>query len=170
MRDLGESADLVWAINGSRFGRLREREHRRAHVMRAAPLPLGKLGGECLDRYFASLPGEPDELEAAAEEFRRPTFVGRDVRFRMAQHRPPGRRQVRERERIGRRSGRHEKNGNVALEQLREFFLDTSGPGVVAVGQRRPVVRARNGGENFRRDRRRIIAGEIHAGSRHYFS
>jgi hypothetical protein len=69
---------------------------------------------------------------------------------------------MRERERIGAGSGRHQENGDLALENLREAALDPPGPGIVAVGQRRPFIRARDRGENFRRNRRSIVAGEIH--------
>ena len=43
VHNLCEAPDFVWTIDRSGLGRLRQREHRRAHVMWAAPLPFGQL-------------------------------------------------------------------------------------------------------------------------------
>jgi hypothetical protein len=48
------------------------------------------------------------------------------------------------------------------LEQFGELLLDAAGQGIVAVGERDAVVRPRDRGEDLRRDRRRVVAGEIH--------
>src|SRR6185295_18325581 len=80
VRDLGETADLVRTIDGAGLGRLRERQHRWADVMRAAPLPLIERGLQRLRRDLAGDAGKPDQLDAAAEKFRRTAFVDGDVR------------------------------------------------------------------------------------------
>jgi hypothetical protein len=82
---------------------------------------------------------------------------------------PPGRRQVRERQRIRGRPFGTRKTAT-SRSKMSRTLLDAFRAGVVAVGERRSFVRPRNGGKNFRRDRRRIVTREIHAGSRYDFS
>ena len=68
-----------------------------------------------------------------------------------------------ERQRIGGGAGRHQEDRDLMLEDLRETALDPRRPGVVAVGERRALVRGRDGGEDFGRDAGGVVAGEIHA-------
>ena len=90
------------------------------------------------------------------------------MRLRMAQHRAPGRRQVRERERIRRRAGRHQKYRDLALEDLGEALLDPPGPVVVAVAERVAGIGLADRLEDFgRRDSGRVVACEVHAFPRH---
>ena len=162
VRDVGELPDLVRAIDRAGFGRLRERQDRRTDMMRAAPLPLIERALQRRRRDLAGFAGKPDQLDAAAEEFRRAAFVGGDVRLVMAQHGAPGRREVRERERVRRGAGRHQEDRDLALKDLGECPLDPFGPVVVAVGQRGAVVGAGNGREDLRRDPGCVVACEVH--------
>ena len=50
----------------------------------------------------------------------RAAFIGGDVRFVAAQHGAPRRREVRQRERVGRRPGRHQEHRDLALKNLGE--------------------------------------------------
>ena len=50
---------------------------------------------------------------------------------------------------------------DLVLENLGKSALDPIGPGVLAVGKRGTLVRARNGGEDFGRDPRGVFACEI---------
>ena len=85
------------------------------------------------------------------------------MRFLVAQHRAPGRRQVRERERIRHRAGRHQEHRDLALEQLGEALLDPLGPLVVAVAERIAGVGLAQRVEDFRRHSGGVVACEIHA-------
>ncbi len=73
-----------------------------------------------LGRDLAGFARQADELDAAAEEFRRAAFVGRDMRLGMAQHRAPWRRQMGERQRIRGGAGRHQEDRDLVLENLGE--------------------------------------------------
>jgi hypothetical protein len=166
VRDLGERADLVRPIDGAGLGRLGERQHRRAHVMRAAPLAGIERALQGRGRDLAACAREPDELDAAAEEFRRAAFIRRDMRLGVAEHGAPGRREMRERQRVGRGPGRHQEYRDLVLEQLGEPLLDVPGPGVAAIGERRAVVGATEGGEDVGCDAGRVVAGEVHGSPR----
>ena len=71
-----------------------------------------------------SSPGKPDQLEATAKEFRRTALVGSYVGVGVTQHSPPGRREVRECERVRCCPGRHKERRHFALEQLRQITLN----------------------------------------------
>ena len=92
-----------------------------ADMMRRRPMAALERAPQRLGRDLAGLARQADELDAAAEEFRRAAFVGRDVRLGMAQHRAPGRREMRERQRIGGGAGRHQEDRDLALEDLGEL-------------------------------------------------
>ena len=106
--------------------------------------------------------GEPDELEAGAEELRRTAFVSGDMQLGMTEHDAPGRGDVCERQRIGRGPGRHQEHRHVALENLGEAPFDRGGPRVGAIAGRKPLVRAHDGVEDFGCYRRRVVAGKVH--------
>jgi hypothetical protein len=161
MRHLGEPAHLVHPVDGAGFARLRERKHRRSDMMRPAPLAVERAR-QGLRRNLAARPRKADELDATTEEFRRAAFIGGDMRLVVAEHRAPWRCEMRERQRIGGGAGRHEKNGDVALEHVSEPPLEAGRPVVVAIGERRPLIRARDGRQNLRRDPCGVVAGEIH--------
>ncbi len=62
MGDLGKLADLIRPIDGAGLGRLRERQHRWADVMRAAPLPGIKRALQRIGHDLAGFARKPDEL------------------------------------------------------------------------------------------------------------
>ena len=70
---------------------------------------------------------------------------------------------MRQRERVRRRPGRHQKHRDLVLEDFGEALFDPPGPVVPAVGQRGAFVRAGDRRENFRRDARRVVACKVHA-------
>ncbi len=160
--DVGECADLIRPIDGPGLGRLGEREHGRADVMRAAPLALHERALQSRRRDPAGGAGKPDQLGAAAEEFRRAAFVDRDVRLVVTQHGAPRGHEMGEGERIGGGPGRHQEHGDLALEERSELLLDAPGPLILPVGERRPAVGAPDGGQDFRGDPRGVVAGEVH--------
>ena len=76
---------------------------------------------------IAPSPGKFDQLQAAAEKLRRAGLAGHDMRLAVAHHRAPWRRQVRQRQRIGRGPGRHQINRDLALEQTAKAALRRAG-------------------------------------------
>ena len=131
-------------------------------MMRAAPLPLIERTLQRRRRDLAGFAGKPNELDAAAEEFGRATFIRGDVRLLMAEHGTPGRREVRECEGVRRGSGRHQEDRDLALKNLGECPLDPFGPAIAAVGQRGAVVRPGNGRKDLRRDPGCVVACKVH--------
>src|SRR5262245_16991782 len=85
------------------------------------------------------------------------------MRLLVAEHGAPRRGEMRERKRVGGGPGRQQKDRDLMLEELGEPALDPLGPAVAAISERGARIRARNGGEDVRRDPRRVVAGEIHA-------
>jgi len=162
MRNVGERGDFIQAIDRAGFSRLRDGERGRDHLMRSKIAVAGERG---LQRGRGDLAGRArklGELQSAAEEFRRAAFVGRDMRFGVAERDAPGRRDLRQRQRIGRRPGRDQKDGDFALEDVRQAALDLLRPGIVAVAARITAIGLRDGIEDFGRHRRRVVAGKIH--------
>ena len=101
--------------------------------MRAMAAIAGERFFQRRRRDLAALSGEADEFQPAAEKFDRTAFVGRDVRFGMAQHDAPGRRDMRQRQSICGRAGRHQEYSDFALENLGKLALERLGPIVIAV-------------------------------------
>ncbi len=110
--------------------------------------------------------GKTLKLQAAAEELRSAALVGNDVRVLMAEHDTPRRRHVRQRQRVCRGSGRHQKYRNLALENLRHAAFDGAGPFIIAVAARIAAVSFGYGIENGRRDGRGIVTGKVHRANR----
>ena len=82
--------------------------------------------------------------------------------FLVAQHGAPGRRKLRQRERIRRGSGRHQEHGDLALERLGEPPLQASGDRIIAVAERKALVRLGDCLEDLRRYPGGVVAGELH--------
>ena len=163
VRDLGQFAHLGDAIDRAAFGRLRQRQHARADMMRPAPGAVLERAAQGRRRDLAPLAGQSDQLDAAAEELRRAAFVDRDMQLRMAQHRAPGRGQMGERERVRRRAGRHQEYRDLALEKLGEALLDPPGPVVIAIAGRIAGIGLPDRLQDGRRDAGRVVACEVHA-------
>jgi len=163
--DLGKLTDFLRPVNGAGFGCLRQRQHRRADVMRPAPRPRIERAPQRIGGDLAGFAGKAHELDPTAEEFGRAAFVGCDVRLLMAEHGAPRRGEMRQRERVCRRSGRHQEDRDLALENFREARLHAPRPGIVAVSERSAGIRARNGGKDLGRDPGRVVTCEIHAAS-----
>src|SRR5262249_32753149 len=108
---------------------------------------------------------EAGKLEAMAEEFRCAAFVGSDVGLRMTQHNAPGRRDLRQRQRVCCRACRHEKSSDFAFEDLARAALDGARPVVIPVASGVAAIGLGQGIENGRRHRRGIVTGKIHAGT-----
>src|SRR5262245_5397478 len=85
------------------------------------------------------------------------------MRLLVAEHGAPRWGEMRERKRVGGGPGRHQEDRDRMLEELGEPALDPLGPAVAAISERSARIRGRNGGEDVRRDPRRVVAGEIHA-------
>ena len=163
MRQLAQRRNLMRAVDRAGFARLRERQRRCIHLMR----PMSGIAFDCrahrVDDELAADAGQPDELEAAAEELRRAAFVGDDVGFGVAQHAAPGRRDMRERQRIGGGAGRHDEDRNLALEDLAKPALDALCCIVIAIAERETGVGRENRVKDFRSDSRGVVAGKVHA-------
>ena len=67
-----------------------------------------------------------------------------------------------ERQRVGRRAGRHQEHRDVALENLADPPLDRAGDVVVAVAHGKAVVAGDEGLQDFRRDAGGVVACEVH--------
>ena len=130
--------------------------------MRSAPSTVERAhqGSWCDLAAFAA---KRNELDTAAEEFRRAAFVRCDMRILVTEDRAPGRSEMRERERIGCCPGCHEKHRDLALEKLAQALLDARGPGVATIGEHLAFIRAGDRRNDFRRDAGCIVAREIHA-------
>ena len=133
VRDVAQARDLVGAIDGAGLARLRERQRRGDHLVRAVAAIAVKRRLQRLRRDLAVAAGKAGKLQPAAEKLRRAAFVGRDMGLGMAEHDAPGRRDLRQRQRIGRGPGRHQEHRHLALEDLRQPPLDAGGPVVIAV-------------------------------------
>jgi len=97
-----------------------------------------------------------------AEKLGRAAFVGKDVRFGVAEDDAPGRRDVRQRQGVCSGPGRHQKACHIALEDLTEPALSRRGPIVIAVAPRIAATCLRQSVENGGRNLRRVVAGKIH--------
>ena len=161
-RAISATPNLVGTVDGPSLGRLGERQHRGADVVRPAPLAALEGSLEDIGRNATIVARQTDQLEAAAEKFRGAAFAGHDVGLAMTQHRPPRRRQLGDRERVRSGSGRHHQGRNVAFEQIAEQAFDPARQRVVAVAEGEPVVGLPDGIEDRRGDTGRIVACEIH--------
>ena len=120
VRDLGQRGDLAGAVDGAGFAGLGDRERRRHHLMRTMAAIAGQRRLQRRRSDFVAVAGQADELEAMAEELRRAAFIGGDVGFGMTEHDAPGRRNLRQRQRIRRRPGRHQEDARPRARRLRE--------------------------------------------------
>src|ERR1700674_4546473 len=110
-------------------------------MVRAAPAARqGPLEDIRFDLASRSL--DPQELDAAAEEFGRPAFVSGDMRLAVADGCAPRRPHTRKRKRTGRRRPRAaEEESELMLDHLRTPALQALGPVIVPVGELLALVR-----------------------------
>ncbi len=156
---IAQFADLGDPIDRAALGRLRQRQHARADVMRPAPWPSSSAARRVAGAILLPSPAHPTAC-AAAEELRRAAFVGRDMRFRVAQHRAPGR------GRWARASALAAvpvtRNTRPRTRRRGEALLDPPGPVVVAVARASRCWLC-GGRRGWRRDAGRVVASEVHA-------
>ena len=81
----------------------------------------------------------------------------------MAQHGSPGRRDVRQRQRVRGGSGRHQERRELVLEDFGQAALQPFRDRILAVAEREAVVGAADRREDRGRDPGGIVAGEMHA-------
>ncbi len=165
MGETRQGRDFINLIDGAAFAGLGEGQHGRQYLVRAkseVPLERGRDGsrlqlpGLSLDAY---------EPQPAAEKFRRAAFVRNGMGFAMAQHGPPRRRQMRQRQCIGGSAGAHQKYRHVTFKHFREPTLQPSGQGVVPVRNGASGVGANQSVQNRGRHSGGVIAGKFHVQS-----
>ncbi len=133
--------------------------------MRAKSEVLVERGRDGSGLQLAGLSLDAEEPQPAAEKFRRAAFVGNGMGFAVAQHGPPGRRQMRQRQCIGGSAAAHQKYRHVPFEHFREPTLQPSGQGVVPVGNGESGVGANQSVQNRGRHSGGVIAGKFHVQS-----
>ena len=69
---------------------------------------------------------------------------------------------MRERQRIGRRAGRHQEHRDVALEDLADPPFDRAGDVIVAIAHGKAVIAGDERLQDFRRDAGGVVACEVH--------
>ena len=121
--DRRQGGDLVGPVGRPRLRRLAERQ-------RAGLAGLGLAARKARERLgkrrrldFAVAAGDADDLGPGGEEFRRAALVVDHMRFLVAEHRLPRRRQRGERQRVGGGAGGDEEDRRLALENLAQARL-----------------------------------------------
>ncbi len=104
--------------------------------MRTTPRDRAERALQRRGRELTCFARQAHELDPAAVEFRRAAFVRGDVRLPMAEHSAPGLSQLRECERVGRGSARHQEHRKLTLKNIGQSLLDPPRPGIASVGQR----------------------------------
>jgi len=166
MRDRRQFRDLVEPVNRSHFGCLRQRQRGGLDMMHKSRKQMAERIMQRLGGHLAHRPLDGEQLRPRREHFRRAAFIDIEMRMRMTEHRAMGRREGRQRQRVRRRSRHHRKDGDLMLENLRETVRQPLRDLVVAIGGCRPLIGARNGRHDFRRDTGCVVAGEIHSAPR----
>ena len=142
-----EGFDLVEPVDHAALAHLRDRERLRRHLLYGLG-QAAQIGVDVLGLQLGADSGQPGELCPMHEEFRRAALVVDDVGFPVADAEPVGRHGGGESERIGRRPGRDEEDGDLAFEDLVEARLDPLRDLVVAVGGHGPRIGVEDGLEN----------------------
>src|SRR5262249_18590472 len=108
---------------------------------------------------------DADKPQSAAEKFRRATLVHNGVGLRVAQHGPPGRRQVGKCQRVGGSAGTYQKYRYVALKQIRKPAFEPLGQGIVPIGNGKSGVGANQSIQDGGGNSGGVIAGKVHCRS-----
>ncbi len=130
--------------------------------MRAQSEVLIERGRDHRWHELSAVPLKADEAHAGAVELRGTAFVDDAMGFRVAKHRAPGRRPLREGERVSGRARRDQEYRDVALEQFAEASFEPPREGVVPISDRVTRIGARQRVHDSRRNARRIVACEFH--------
>src|SRR5262249_42649040 len=146
-------------------GGVGEREYGGLGEVRAVAAVAFDGGTHGLGAELAGGAGKPDQLEPAAEKFRRAAFVDRDMGAHVAEHGAPRRRRVGERKRIGGGAGGDQKHGGVAPEKLGDAAFDRAREVVIAVAEGGAAGGAYDRVADGGRGAGRIIAGKVHRAS-----
>ena len=127
-RELRERRDLLDPVDRAALGRLRDRQRRGIDLMRNMAGIARDRGRSTVPRVsLAVLARQADQLDAAAEEFRRAAFVGHDVCLLVAQHAAPGRRDMGKREGVGGGPGGHQEDRDLASRTVRRSAARPTG-------------------------------------------
>ena len=117
--DFAQFGDLIGAVDSAGFARLRNRQCRSDHLVRLVPAVTGQRALQHLRRDLGAVAGKTFKLEPAAEKLRRTAFIGDDVSVLVTKHDSPRRRDLRKRQCVRGRAGRHQKYCDFALEKFR---------------------------------------------------
>ncbi|MNL20555.1 hypothetical protein D3C87_1418120 [compost metagenome] len=159
--DRGDRFDLIERIDGAAFGRLRQRHRHRLAAMDIVERVAANFRFQPGRVHLAVLAVDGLQSCAMGEEFRRTALVGGHMGFAVAEGDAAGAAGAGKRQRIGGRPRADEEDGDIVLEDLRQFLLhlpvELAGAvgGCVAVGMGHealgdgrvgtgPVVRGKN--------------------------
>ncbi len=157
--DGADGLDLVQRVDAAGLGGLGDADAGGRHRMHVAGLAV---------RFMRQLPGvelgggaiEQRQARAAAVELGRAAFIVGDVAVRMAQHAAPGRRQRRQRQRIGGGAGGHQQHVDLVLEDLGQAAFDPQGDVVGAVGGGLSLIGVQQRGQYLRAGAGGVVTGE----------
>ena len=158
---LDQRVELVQPVHGAALGRLGEVERGRLDPAGMADPGLAQRRAQGLGMQPAVLFGERHDLGAAGIELPCPALAVVHVADRGAVDRTVGRRDQRQRERVGRGPGRHRLHEAAGLEQLGEDVLEARGDRVGAVRRRGAGIRRLDRGEDLGRDAGDVVAAQI---------
>ena len=125
---------LRQAVNRTPLGGLGHTDGRGLHVVHAHLERKRDRFCHLLRTDFTVGRRQPDEFGASREELRCAAFIGDDVCRFIAVNRAVGRRNLRQRQRVGGAAGGHRENRHVGLEDFAGNRLQTRRVGVAAVG------------------------------------
>jgi hypothetical protein len=166
VRDSRERGNFFRTVNRSAFGRLGQRQGRGVDLMRQVARIARNGDFDGLRHQLAILAGQFEQLQAAAEEFRRPALVGDDMCVGMTEHPAPGWRHMGEPQRVGRGSRWYQEDRHIRFEQLVEATFHVAGEAIVPITEREASRRLADRLQNTRRNAGRVVARKIHGNFR----
>lgn len=123
----------------------------------ACDLPIERSGSDFRERTIHQY-----QPCAAAVEFDRTAFGTVYVRLAVTKHAAPRLDDAGNCHGVRRSAGGNGEDAHVMLEYFRERRIEAPRPRVLAITSRRLVVRCRQGREDFRRNRRRVVGQKVH--------
>ena len=163
MRDARQGRDLLRRIDGAPFGRIGDRDQRVQTAIQ--PRARADMDGlrQGVGAQLAALARQCDQLGPVGKELGRGAFAGLDMRVVMAIDPPPGGRQLRADQRIGRRAGGHEPHHRLGrLQQIADRGLGAGGHRIGAIAHHRARIGLRQGGQNGGMGGIGVVRCEIH--------